>query len=154
LDLSAPALVGSTPFWAAVSGAISGFFGWFVSIRNASASLERAKIAMKLEATATEAAERSEFRATLMAEIAAMRNMMKECEADRDTLRIRVNTAEAQILVLRASNEIMERWVAFFKEGAAPQARDTKAALHSEPILPSNDRLTAIQLPAAGQSGP
>jgi hypothetical protein len=51
-----------------------------------------------------------------MADIAELRRLIKECDSDRDVLRCRVNVAEEQILVLKASNEIMERWLAFFKD--------------------------------------
>ena len=84
--------------------------------QNAAVSIERARTKMTTEISTAEVNERAAFRATLMAEVAAMRVMMKECEADKNTLRERLNTAEGQILILKASNEIMERWVSFFKD--------------------------------------
>jgi hypothetical protein len=87
------------------------------------ASIERVRIKTSAESVAAEATERAAFRATLMTELAAMRQLLKECESNRDLLRERLNTAEGQIVILKASNEIMERWVAFFKDRAAPQSR-------------------------------
>jgi hypothetical protein len=105
-----------TPVWAALSGALSGLGTWAVGMRQVSASIERARIQMNATALAEENAERAAFRTALMAEISELRQQMKECEADRDHLRTRVNAAEEQIMVLKASNEIMERWLAFFRD--------------------------------------
>jgi hypothetical protein len=58
-----------------------------------------------------------------MADIANLRVLVKDCDTDRDLLRTRVNAAEEQILVLKASNEIMERWLAFFKDRNAMEPR-------------------------------
>jgi hypothetical protein len=113
----------STPTWVALSGAISGLGGWFVSVRKINASIERARIKTIADASTGEAAERAAFRDSLMAEMTALRQMIKECEQERDVLRAKVNTAEGQILVLKASNEIMERWVTFFKDRNSPEAR-------------------------------
>jgi hypothetical protein len=119
----------STPTWVALSGAISGFGGWFVSVRKINASIERARIKMIAEAATGEAAERASFRESLMAEMAALRQLIRECETERDVLRARINTAEGQILVLKASNEIMERWVTFFKDRNTPEARAVSKAV-------------------------
>lgn len=113
----------STQIWTILSAAISALGGWLLSIRNANASIERARIKMTTEITTAEVAERNAFRATLMAEVAAMRVLMKECESDKYALRERLNTTEGQILILKASNEIMERWVAFFKDQTSPHVR-------------------------------
>lgn len=94
----------------------------FIRVRRINASIERMRLKTNAEATAAELAERAAFRAALMAEIGAVRLMMKECETEREALRERLATAEAQILVLKASNEIMEKWVAFFRDGVAPRA--------------------------------
>jgi hypothetical protein len=112
-----------TPVWVALSGAISGFGTWIVSMRQIAVSIERARLKNNAEALAEESAERTAFRATLMADIADLRQLLKECEADRDLLRTRVYAAEEQILVLKASNEIMERWLAFFKDRNALDVR-------------------------------
>jgi hypothetical protein len=106
----------STQIWVTCSAGVSALGGWLLSLRNANASIERARIKMSAEVSTAEVTERRSFRATLMAEIAAMRTLMKECETDKDMLRNRLNTAEAQILILKASNDIMERWVTFFKD--------------------------------------
>lgn len=101
---------------------------FLISLQKVHASLEKARLKMTLEASASETAERAAFRASLMGELSGMRTMIKECEADRDSLRERLNAAEAQILVLKASNEIMEKWVAFFRDGVAPKGSPATAA--------------------------
>ncbi len=111
----------STAAWSAVSGVASGAGALFLSFRTLNLSRERVQMKMSLEASASETAERAAFRSTLIAELSRLRAMIKECEADKELLRERLNTAEAQILVLKASNEIMEKWVAFFRDGISPQ---------------------------------
>lgn len=110
-----------TAVWAAVAAGISGVGTWLLGLRRISASTERARIKLSAESSASELAERTAFRATLMAELSAMRLQIKECEADRDALRERINAAEGQILVLKASIEIMERWVAYFRDRNSAQ---------------------------------
>jgi transposase len=105
-----------TPIWIALSGIVSGIGTWIVSIRKINASIEQARIKMIAGAASEESAERAAFRTTLMAEISSLRQMIKECETEKVSIRERVNRAEEQILVLNASNEIMEKWVAFFKD--------------------------------------
>jgi hypothetical protein len=105
-----------TPILVALSGTVSGLSAWIVSIRKINASVERARIKMIADASSEESAERAAFRATLMTEISALRLLIKECESEKDSIRERVNRAEEQILVLNASNEIMEKWVSFFKD--------------------------------------
>lgn len=76
---------------------------------------------MSADVANAEVVERAAFRTSLMSEISEMRRLIKECEGDKEALRQRLNVAEGQILVLKASNEIMERWVAFFNErGLSP----------------------------------
>jgi hypothetical protein len=123
LDLHALLSEPPTPVWVALSSAVSGIGAWFVSIRKVNASIERARIKMISDASSGETAERAAFRATLMTEISALRQLVKECETEKDTIRERVNRAEEQILVLNASNEIMEKWIAFFKERNDPEVR-------------------------------
>jgi hypothetical protein len=105
-----------TPVWAGLAGGVGGMGTWIISMRQVNVSIERERHKVNSEALSGESAERAAFRAALMSEIADLRRMIKECDADRDLLRGRVNTAEEQILVLKASNEIMERWLAFFKD--------------------------------------
>jgi hypothetical protein len=123
LDLLALLSDFSTPIWVALSGAVSGFGAWIVSVRKINASVERARIKMMADASSGETADRVAFRTTLMAEIAALRQLIKDCENEKDHLRERVNRTEGQILVLKASNEIMEKWVAFFKDRNVPEVR-------------------------------
>jgi hypothetical protein len=122
----------STPIWVALSSAVGGLGAWIVNNRKVSASVERARIKMVADAAVGENAERTAFRATLMGDIAALRSLIKECETEKDSLRDRINRAEGQIVVLKASNEIMERWVAFFKERSAPDPRPSGKPPHAE----------------------
>jgi hypothetical protein len=92
-----------------------------ISLRNISATVERTRMAMSADVSNAEAVERAAFRTSLMAEVSEMRQLVKECETDKEALRQRLSATESQILVLKASNEIMERWVAFFNErGLSP----------------------------------
>ena len=111
----------STALWGALSGTASGLGVFLLSVWRIRASVERARIQLMADAAATEAAERAAFRTSLMEEIADLRVQVKACELDKNQLRERLNTAEAEILVLKASNEIMEKWVAFFRDGKVPQ---------------------------------
>jgi uncharacterized protein HemX len=112
----------ATAIWAALAAGVSGLGAWLLSLRNISATVERARLAMNADVSKAEAAERAAFRTSLMSELSEMRRLIKECETERETLQQRLNTAEGQILVLKASNEIMERWVAFFNErGLSPE---------------------------------
>lgn len=107
--------------WAVVAAGISGFGAWMISLRNISATVERTRMAMSADVSNAEAVERAAFRTSLMAEVSEMRQLIKECETDKEALRQRLSATEGQILVLKASNEIMERWVAFFNErGPSP----------------------------------
>ncbi len=117
----------TTLVWAVVSGVLSGVGAMFLRIRAINAAIERVRLRTSAETMAAEVTERAAFRAALMEEIGVVRTMMKECENDREALRERVATAEAQILVLKASNEIMEKWVAFFRDGAGPHTPSNRA---------------------------
>ena len=118
----------STAIWGAVSGVAGGIGMFLVSFWKVSASFERARLKMASDASSAETAERAAFRASLMDELSGLRAQIKECETDKNALRERLNTAEAEILVLKASNEIMEKWVAFFRDGIAPQASSPASA--------------------------
>jgi hypothetical protein len=104
------------PIWAALSSVVGGIGAWILSRRNIGAVIERARIETHAELSASEAEERTAFRATLMTEIVSMRHLLKECDADKEMLRQRLNTAMAQSLVLRATVEIMEKRVALGKD--------------------------------------
>jgi hypothetical protein len=107
--------------WAALAAGISGLGAWLLSLRNISATVERTRIAVSTEVSNAEAVERAAFRSSLMADVSEMRQLIKECETDKETLRQRLGATEGQILILKASNDIMERWVAFFNErGLSP----------------------------------
>jgi hypothetical protein len=114
--------------WGAVSGVAGGIGMFLVSFWKVSASIERAKLKLTTDASSAEAAERAAFRASLMDELSGLRAQIKECEADKNTFRDRLNNTEAEILVLKASNEIMEKWVAFFRDGISPQSSSLASA--------------------------
>jgi hypothetical protein len=125
----------ATPASAVVAAGISGLGAWLVSRRNISATVERTRTAMTADGSNAEAVERAAFRTSLMSEVSEMRQMMKECETDKEVLRQRLNATEGQILVLKASNEIMERWVAFFNERdvSPDQAAGTEPPANGSP---------------------
>lgn len=106
----------AAPLWAVLAAGISGLGAWLINMRNISSTVERTRISISADVANAEVVERAAFRTSLMSEISEMRKLIKECEGDKETLRQRLNAAEGQILVLKASNEIMERWVAFFNE--------------------------------------
>lgn len=106
----------ATAIGAVAAAGVSGLGAWLLSLRNIGATVERTRIVMSADESKAEAAERAAFRSSLIAEVAEMRQLIKECETDKVTLRQRLSATEGQILVLKASNEIMERWVAFFNE--------------------------------------
>jgi hypothetical protein len=116
LDLSDFFSDHTAPIWAALSSIVGGIGAWILSRRNIDSVIERARIETHAELSATEAEERTAFRATLMTEVINMRQLLKECDADKETLRQRLNTALAQSLVLRATVEIMEKRVALGRD--------------------------------------
>lgn len=85
-----------TVSWAAISGVLSIIAAFIIRFRRINASIERTRIRTTADALAAEAAERAAFRSTLLAEIVVVRGLIKECETDRDALRVRLNTAEGQ----------------------------------------------------------
>ena len=106
----------ATPVWAIVAAGVSGLGAWLLSLRNINATVESTRLKLRADVSAAEAAERAAFRTALMTEVTEMRQLVKDCEAQKELLRQRLNAADGQILVLKASNEIMERWIAFFNE--------------------------------------
>jgi hypothetical protein len=106
----------ATPAWAALSSVLSGLGAWMLSRRNIDALIERARIEANAEVSSSETEERTAFRTALMTEIAIMRQLIKDCEADKDVLRERLNAAMEQSLILRATVDIMEKRVAFSRE--------------------------------------
>jgi len=118
----------STAIWGAVSGVAGGIGMFLVSFWKVSAAIERAKLRVTSDALSAEAAERAAFRASLMDALSELRTQIKECEIDKNALRERLHNAEAEILVLKASNEIMEKWVTFFRDGIAPKTSSLPSA--------------------------
>lgn len=103
--------------WAALSGAIGGIGSWWLAVRTLRATIERDQAALALKAHEVQTADQATFRAALMTDVGELRELIRQCEADRATLHRQVSATEAQIAVLKASNEIMEKWVVFFKNG-------------------------------------
>jgi hypothetical protein len=68
------------PIWVALFGVVSGIGARFVSESKINASFERARIKTIAEGSKREAA----FRAKMMAEIAAVRGLVKACEPGRE----------------------------------------------------------------------
>lgn len=71
----------------------------------------------------TEETARSQFRNDLMTErrtlledVAKVQAAHDRCTADLADVTRRLSSAEQHIAVLRGSNEVMEKWVSFFKE--------------------------------------
>lgn len=116
MDLLVFATDHAASIWAVFTAAISGLGAWLLTLRRISATVEQARIAMRADISNAEAGERAAFRTALMTEVSEMRRVMKESETEKEHLRQRLNAADGQILVLKASNEIMERWIAFFNE--------------------------------------
>jgi hypothetical protein len=116
LDLSDFLSEYKAPVWAALSSVVGGIGAWVLSQRNINAVIERARIETHAALSAAEAAERTAFRTTLMTETMSMRQLLKECDADKEMLRQRLNTAMAQSLILRAAIEIMEKRVALGRD--------------------------------------
>jgi hypothetical protein len=106
----------SSPIWAALLSVVSGIGAWLLGRRSAAKLVEQLRAGTNAELSAAENGERAAFRDLLIAEIAAMRQSIKEYSAESETVRDRLNTAVAQTLVLRATIEIMERKVAACKE--------------------------------------
>jgi len=126
----------AAPFLAALVGLISSVGTWFIGVRKLRVSAEQSREKVIAELSVGEQAERAHFRTTLISDIANLRQLQKECESDRDHLRNRINATEEQILVLKASAEIMQRWLSFFKaaETAVPGTLTTLMATLPLPV--------------------
>jgi len=85
---------------------------------------------------ASEQADRNQFRQTLMDDLGQMRALQKECELDRIHLRGMINANEKQISVLKASAEIMQRWLDFFRKAETTNPGTLTALLSALPIGP------------------
>lgn len=136
MDFDAILLNSGNPLLAAVavaSAAASGVATWLIGARKIATSLQEKKFELGAGISATEANERASFRASLLAELAALRALVKEGEADRDRLREQLCAAESQIVVLRASNEILEKWINFLR------ARVGESIARSAPFSAHND---------------
>jgi hypothetical protein len=123
LDLSEFFSPHTAPIWAALSSIVGGIGAWILSRRNVDAMIERTRIETHAQLSASEAQERVAFRATLMTEIMSMRQLLRDCDSDREMLRQRLNAAMAQSLVLRATVEIMEKRVALGRDPSTPRSQ-------------------------------
>jgi hypothetical protein len=99
--------------WAVLLSVVSGIGAWLLGRRNMANLTEQLQVGTNAESSAAESGARAAFRDLLMAEIAAMRQSIKEYKTESETVR---DTAVAQTLVLRATIEIMEKRVAFCRE--------------------------------------
>jgi hypothetical protein len=126
----------ATSIWAGLSSIVSGLGTWLLSRRNINAAVERARIETDIEMLAVETAERTAFRTLLVTEVASLRQLIKECDVDKEALQERLNIVMAQSLILRASVEMMERRIKFYKgrhggapsEGCEPRIRGPRQA--------------------------
>jgi hypothetical protein len=131
-----------TAAWAGAAGLVGAIGTWIVGWRNVKASIEasRAKLASETEASraklasdlaTSEQTDRIAFRTALMAETDKLRVVVAECETERDGLKTRVHKSEADILLLKAQVEIMERWLAFFQQ-KYPSEANSRDPVHPE----------------------
>ena len=94
--------------------------------------IEQLQVGTNAEISAAENGERAAFRDLLIAEIAAMRQSIKEYNAESETVQKRLNTAVAQTLVPRATIEITEKRIASVRNA-------TCLASNGNPPSPSYD---------------
>ena len=106
----------SSPMWAVMLSVVSGIGAWLLGRRNRANLIEQLQVGTNAELSAAENGARAAFRNLLLAEISAMRQLIKEYDVESETVRDRLNTAVAQTLVLSATIEIMEKRVAFCRE--------------------------------------
>ena len=107
--------------WTRLSAPLRDFRAWLLHRLLKPVTTTPVRIDTGADIRAIETRQRSEFRTMLMSEISGMRQVIKEHEADTESLRHRLNTTLAQALVLRATVEIMEKRVAFLKDRQAIQ---------------------------------
>jgi len=122
-----------TSIWAAVSGVVSAIGSWIVALATLRARNERDHEKLAKEAAASENAERALFRTTLLSDIAGLRLLVKEGDIERNVMRARIVALEEQLLIQRASNEIMQRWIAFFRSQGNLALPDLPASVMSPP---------------------
>jgi len=123
--------------WAAVTGGLSSVLTWRLGVRGMRNAARKDREKFTEDYAASEQADRAQFRTTLMSDLAALRALQKECEVDRDHLRGRINDNAKQILMLKASAEIMQKWLDFFRkaETAMPGALNALIASIPAPII-------------------
>lgn len=118
-----------TAAWVAVSGVASALGSWAISVKTLRVAIARERDKVMSETAATENAERALFRTTLMSDIQGLRLLIKECEIDRTAMRARIVATEEQLIVQQGSNEIMQRWIAFFRSQGAANLPDLPASV-------------------------
>ena len=122
--------------YAAVAAIASSGLTWWLGIRTLRSTAQQARLKMIEEMAASEQADRNQFRHTLMDDLGQMRALQKECELDRIHLRGMINANEKQISVLKASAEIMQRWLDFFRKAETTNPGTLTALLSALPIGP------------------
>jgi uncharacterized protein (DUF3084 family) len=121
----------SALIWSVVSG-IGGLVGAYIlatqKIRGEATSRllverERVKNETVKEMTTQEAAERTAFRAGLMAELTDLRKALRDCEDDRRQLAERITSHSADLKMLQAECSIMKMQMRYLT-GNAPGSAD------------------------------
>lgn len=119
--------------WAATAAGFSSVLTWWLGMRGLRNAAVQNQRKMVEEYTLAEQTDRAQFRSTLMSDLASMRALQHECEIDRAHLRGRINANERQILVLKASAEIMQKWLTFFKNAETTMPGALNAMIASLP---------------------
>ena len=119
----------ATPGWIALGSALGALGAWLLNLKRVTAAVSVEHEKLVLQKAEAEAAERESFRTVLLREVGDLRTVARDCEFDKEALRkrlgqaeTRVSQAEGKIILLEASNQIMEKWIAFFKERAVVPA--------------------------------
>lgn len=106
----------ATPGWIALGSILTAVGAWLLNLKRISAAVAVEHERVALQKADAESSERDSFRTVLLREVHELRVTARECENDKAALVTRISLAEGRIIVLEASNQIMERWIAFFKE--------------------------------------
>jgi hypothetical protein len=111
----------SLPMWAVLLSVLCGVGAWLLGRRSKANLIEQLQVGTNAEISAAQNGERAAFRDLLIAEMAAMRQSIKEYNAESETVQKRLNTAVAQTLVPRATIEITEKKDSKCKERHVPR---------------------------------
>lgn len=109
----------ATPGLLVLGSAVGALGTWILKLKGLSAHVEAEHQKTVTHMFDAEIAERSTFRAMMLRDVAEMRAIAKECEADRDALRTRLSLTEKNVMLLQANSEITDKWLEFLKENNA-----------------------------------